>query len=64
MARDLAKHMARDLATHNHFRAWSRLMQNGKGYKLYAWNVSQRQYQYLKWELRHYVHKTVRDNTM
>ena len=37
----------RDRSGMNHFQALFRLFESGKNYKLYAWNISNRRFEYL-----------------
>ena len=52
--------MCRDGAALNHFQALFRLFENGRNYRLYVYNVSQNQYQYLDGSVRHYIHASRR----
>ena len=52
--------MCRDQAARNHFVAVFKLLESGRNYKLYAYNVALNQYQYINGTVRHYTHASHR----
>ena len=44
----------RDIVANYHLRAVFHLFDEGRQYRLYAWNVSQRRYEYLDGRVRRY----------
>ena len=56
----MTRGLCRDTAAENHLKALFKLFDNGRKYKLYAFNVAMRRYEYLDGTVRTYVHKSER----
>ena len=54
--------MCRDQAARNHFIAIFKLFEEGRNYRLYAYNVTLNQYQYIDGSVHHYTHLSHRRN--
>lgn len=52
--------LCRDNSGIRHFTAFFRLVDSGRMYKLYAYNVTNNRYEYLDGTIRHYIHRNNR----
>lgn len=52
--------LGRDSAAYKHFESLLKEQYPNKSYKLYAWNVTNRRYEYIDGSVRHYLHASIR----